>query len=276
MPEARSPRTRRGRTPRRRPVISLGAGVQSSALLLMAAAGELAHLGEPRLAIFADTGWEPAAVYEWLGFLRLTSWKAGIEIATVSAGNIRDDVLAAVRGERGRFASMPLYVQNPDGSGSILRRQCSREYKITPMRHELRRRQINSAEVWLGISTDEAVRQKPSDVQWATNRHPLIELGLSRRDCADWLAAHGFPEPPKSACIGCPYTNDARWYEMREKRPDEWRQAVEVDRTVRRLPRIEGEVFLHRSLVPLEDAVLDPSDWGQLDLQGECEGVCWV
>ncbi len=257
-------------------MISLGAGVQSSALLLMAVEGELGRLGEPHLAIFADTGWEPVAVYEWLRFLRLPARKAGIEVATVSAGNVRNDVLAAARGEGGSFASMPLYVRNPDGSGSILRRQCSREYKITPVRHELRRREIDSAEMWLGISTDEIERQKPSNVQWVANRHPLIELQMSRRDCAAWLTDHGYPEPPKSACIGCPYTDDHRWFEMRERRPEEWLDAVEVDRQVRRLPRIDGDVFLHRSLVPLEFAVLDPGDYGQLDLQGECEGVCFV
>jgi hypothetical protein len=36
-------------------VISLGAGVQSTTMLLMSAAGELEPL--PELAIFADTGW---------------------------------------------------------------------------------------------------------------------------------------------------------------------------------------------------------------------------
>jgi hypothetical protein len=260
----------------REPVISLGAGVQSSALLLMAVEGELAHLGEPSLAIFADTGWEPAATYEWLGFLRLASWKAGIEIATVSGGDLRAEAIAAAEGGGSRFASMPLYIANPDGSKGILRRQCSKEYKIAPVRRELRRRGLNSVEMWLGISRDEIERQKPADVQWVANRHPLIELQMSRADCSAWLADHGFPEPPKSACLGCPYTDDHRWFDMRENRPEEWADAVEADRALRQLPRVDSETFLHRSLVPLEDAVLDPSDVGQLDLQGECEGVCFV
>lgn len=258
------------------PVISLGAGVQSSALLLMAVEGELLHLGEPRLAIFADTGWESAATYEWLGFLRLAAWKAGIEIATVSAGNIREDAVAAAKGEGGRFASMPLYTRNGDGSKGILRRQCSKEYKIAPVRRELRRRAFTAAEMWLGISTDEIERQKPADVQWITNRWPLIEMEMSRADCAAWLRDHGYPEPPKSACIGCPYTDDHRWHDMRENRPEEWADAVEADRALRHLPRVDSPTYLHRSLAPLKDAVLDPSDYGQLDLQGECEGVCFV
>ena len=48
-------------------VISLGAGVQSTTMALLAAHGEIQPM--PDAAIFADTGWEPAAVYrhlEWL------------------------------------------------------------------------------------------------------------------------------------------------------------------------------------------------------------------
>lgn len=45
-------------------VLSLGAGVQSSTLAFLAAHGVVEPM--PALAIFADTGWEPKAVYEWL------------------------------------------------------------------------------------------------------------------------------------------------------------------------------------------------------------------
>ena len=48
-------------------VISLGAGVQSSTMALMAANGELP---KPDCAIFADTGYEPKAVYTYLDFLK--------------------------------------------------------------------------------------------------------------------------------------------------------------------------------------------------------------
>lgn len=40
-------------------VLSLGAGVQSTTLALMAAHGEFEQM--PDCAIFADTGWEPRA-----------------------------------------------------------------------------------------------------------------------------------------------------------------------------------------------------------------------
>ena len=48
-------------------VLSLGAGVQSSTLALMAAKGEVGPM--PTAAIFADTQAEPASVYKWLDWL---------------------------------------------------------------------------------------------------------------------------------------------------------------------------------------------------------------
>jgi hypothetical protein len=53
--------------PPRHTILSLGAGVQSTTLALLAARGELAL---PEAAIFADTGWEPLAVYQNLEWLR--------------------------------------------------------------------------------------------------------------------------------------------------------------------------------------------------------------
>ncbi|MBP2230768.1 3'-phosphoadenosine 5'-phosphosulfate sulfotransferase (PAPS reductase)/FAD synthetase, partial [Azospirillum agricola] len=48
-------------------VLSLGAGVQSTTLALMAATAEVGPM--PDCAIFADTEWEPHGVYEHLDWL---------------------------------------------------------------------------------------------------------------------------------------------------------------------------------------------------------------
>lgn len=48
-------------------VLSLGAGVQSTTMALMAAHGEIGPM--PDCAIFADTGWEPKSVYDHLEWL---------------------------------------------------------------------------------------------------------------------------------------------------------------------------------------------------------------
>jgi len=134
-------------------------------------------------------------------------------------------------------------------------------------------------EQWIGISLDEAIRMKPSFEDWQVNRWPLIEQRLSRQDCLRWLARHDYPVPPKSACIGCPFHSDAHWRRLRDSDPEAWADAVAVDRAIRSGFRgIRGQVFLHRSAVPLDQAKLsNAKDRGQLDLwPNECEGTCGV
>lgn len=247
-------------------IISLGAGVQSTTLLLMAMHGQVEPM--PDAAIFADTGWEPKAVYEHLAWLESVST---IPIHRVSGGNIREDALNG----GGRFATMPVFVS---GSGGMLRRQCTKEYKIRPIQKKVRElagKRITT--LWLGISVDEAIRMKESRVKYITHRYPLaMERRMTRQDCLRWLERHGYARPPRSACIGCPYRRNAEW---RALAPDEFADAVAFDHAVRNaLPRIRGQVFLHSSLQPLDMVDLrSEQERGQMDLWGnECEGMCGV
>lgn len=87
-------------------VLSLGAGVQSTVLALMAADGTLPGLDG---AIFADTGWEPRKVYDQVDRLDAVLTAAGIPLYRVSAGNLRDDSLNPAH----RYASLPVFVLGP-------------------------------------------------------------------------------------------------------------------------------------------------------------------
>ena len=197
-------------------VLSLGAGVQSTTLALMAAHGEIGPI--PDCAIFADTGWEPRAVYEHLAWLRSPN-VLPFPVHIVSAGDLRADLLAGARGERWASipaftrtvtpagAELPVYDEDENGDlvaiGSrivptervgvgMIRRQCTGDYKIAPIRRKVRellgiagRRSPKApiAEQWIGISLDEVLRMKPSFEPWQINRWPLIEQGMTRLDC---------------------------------------------------------------------------------------------
>lgn len=227
-------------------VLSLGAGVQSSTLLLMAVHGEL----QIDRAIFADTQWEPAAVYSWLETLMPIAEKAGIPVDVVTGGNLRQDAMQG----KGRFASLPLHVLNRDGTPGILRRQCTKEYKVRPVQRRLRELGATAkrpVDLLIGISRDEAQRMKPSRVKYAEHEYPLVDRRMTRADCADWLTSKGYPEPPKSACIGCPFMDSRRWRDLHDNRPDEWADAVAFDAAIRHATRIDGEAYLHRQLMPL-------------------------
>ena len=252
-------------------VLSLGAGVQSSTLALMASCGEIEP---PDCAIFADTGWEPKAVYAWLDWLEK---QLTYPLHRVSVGNLRRDLLAASNSTGQRFAAVPFYT----GSGGMGRRQCTREYKIEPITRKIRElggSPKNPAELWIGISQDEMRRMKPNRTTWIHNRWPLIERRMNRQDCLAWLQAHGFPRAPKSSCLGCPYHKDEFWRALKDSSPDEWADTVAVDKAIRKQPGFRQEQFMHRDLVPLDRVDLShESDWGQEELfDQECEGMCDV
>lgn len=262
-------------------VLSLGGGVQSTTLALMAAAGELETT--PAAAIFADTGWEPPEVYE---HLRLLAERLPFPVHVVTAGNILEGIYALENTTGGRYAAIPWFVLNPDGSKGIGRRQCTSEYKLGPIMRKVRelmgvgRRGLlpaGAVEVWIGISTDEAARMKDARQRYMVNRWPLIERGMSRQDCKDWLVANGHVIPHRSACIGCPFHSNAEWRQMRVERPDLFAHACEVDAALREgNARGARREFMHPARVPLADAItLTEVPENQLDLFNmECEGMC--
>ena len=69
-------------------VLSLGAGVQSSVLALMAAQEEITPM--PDFAVFADTQAEPPHVYEWLKWLET---KLPFPVHYVTKGNLTEESL---------------------------------------------------------------------------------------------------------------------------------------------------------------------------------------
>lgn len=271
-------------------ILSLGAGVQSTAVLLMSCEGELPKLDH---AVFADTGWEPAAVYQHLDWLTEVATTHGIPVSRVKAGNIRQDALISqVRGKKTnghRFASMPLFTRNPeDPREGMIRRQCTREYKIDPINRFIRgelldlqprqRAPEKAVRQWFGISRDEWHRMRDSDAKWRTHYYPLIEKEITRAGCLEWIHDRGYPEPPRSACIGCPYHADAEWRDMKLTRPEEFADACEADDAIRNCGGMRGKVYLHRSCQPLRDVDFrNDFDKGQLSLfSNECSGMCGV
>ncbi len=258
--------------------LSLGAGVQSSTLALMIAHGEIEPVDA---AIFADTQWEPRHVYDWLNWLEK---QLPFPVYRVTHGNLRTDTLA--KGGGARVAAIPWHMTMPNGDRAMARRQCTMEYKVQPITRKTRelvglaprqRAKGILCEMMIGISTDEALRMKPAKEAWKKHSWPLIEKGMSRWDCLQWMERKGYPLPPKSSCIGCPYHSDHEWRLIKAD-PVLWADALEVDAAIRQQPGMKGQQFMHRSCVPLAEVDLSTAaDHGQTDLfNNECEGMCGV
>lgn len=264
--------------------ISLGAGVQSTTVALLAKEGLLPM---PDCAIFADTQWEPEEVYRHL------DWLCGVlpfPVHRVTAGSLREHIL-----QSDRSIHVPFYVRTATGTGFFfpdaelgrLSRQCTDKYKLRPIARKLyelldweegRRPLKGSAEIWIGISRDEVQRMRPPRAAWQVGRWPLIdEVPMTRDDCLAWLRDHGYPEPPKSACLGCPFMSDARWLAIKMGNPGVWADLVEMDRKIRNLHNLDGkhQVYMHRTCVPLDEVIFAPER--ELKLFGnECTGFCGV
>lgn len=269
-------------------IISLGAGVQSSTMALMAAHGEITPM--PDAAIFADTQAEPKAVYEWLDWLEK---QLPFPVYRVTKGNLwTESIRPRVSKKNGKTYFKfyaPTYTLMPNGDKGMLPRKCTTDFKLVPIYQFLRKyaqvpRGCKTVMVrsWIGISTDEASRMKPSKEPWAENVFPLIEHGISRRDCLIWMSAKGYPTPGKSACIFCPYHNDAMWQDMKANQPQEFAKAVQFERDLEvkttALVHLKSKEFLHSSRVPLDQVDFSTDeDRGQLNLfNNECEGMCGV
>ena len=270
-------------------VISLGGGVQSSVMALMASEGEFGKV--PDCAIFADTHWEPPTIYTHLDWL---SSNLSFPLHVVDNGrSLREDARALTNHSgNSNFIDLPLYLKGLDGQGDgIGRRQCTEHYKIRPVRRKIREllglrkrqraRSDTIVELWLGISTDEAIRMKTSRDGWIENRYPLIEAGMSRSHCLDWWEARYERPLERSACIGCPYQSRQRWVETKRRWPELFDEAVEIDANMRGNLAFAKEPYLHPRRIPLAEAVrLDEGELGaDRDPDGfgnECEGYCGV
>jgi hypothetical protein len=268
---------------KKKTILSLGAGVQSSTLALMAAHGEITPM--PDVAIFADTGWEPKAVYEWLDWLEK---ELPYPVQRVSSGNLRDD---QIKKNIASFhpASLPYFTRmNGEKSIGMLMRQCTRAYKIDPITKYIRREILglrprqqapkkHVIDIWQGISYDELTRQKVPFVDpWRRNVYPLIERRLTRGHCFEWMAEKGYPKPPRSACLGCPFHSDEEWLSIKNGPADEWEQVIEFDRLIRKTDP-KGDLFIHNSCKPINEITfMTAESAGQMSLLDECEGMCGV
>lgn len=257
-------------------ILSLGAGVQSSTLALMAAYGKVT----PKLnaAIFADTQAEPDEVYTWLDYLIAEIAKAPnpFPVYRVTTGNLTADVLRVryvqsdgcthPKGTAYMNKLIPVFGLAANGKKTAaLGRRCTFDYKIRPVVKQARKlakithgQKSHGVTQWIGISYDEVERMKDPREPWIQHRWPLVELKMRRQDCLDWMENGGFKKPPRSACYYCPFHDDNEWIRIRNNDAKSWNLAVAFDRELRRKfmeedKTLNMEVYLHSSCKPLDE-----------------------
>ncbi len=257
-------------------ILSLGAGVQSSTIALMAAKGEITPM--PIAAVFSDTKAEPPSVYTWLDWL-IT--KLPYQTYKVTRGSLVEISLTVREHQKkpGTYWSkslIPAFVANQDGTRGIMGRACTADFKIGPLvkktkeligapaikdwkrRHAVaykafllsvrEKRTCPSiawdemqadplAVQWIGISWDEIQRMKPSWIPFVKHRWPLIEMEMRREHCLVWMLRNKYPEPPRSACEACPFHSDTEWRRLKDNEPESFARAVKFERDLQDVKR---------------------------------------
>lgn len=248
-------------------VISLGAGKQSSYMLLNALEGRFKF--NPDFAIFSDTGCEPDYVYQYLNYLKERT--GGFKIITVSRGNLMTDIEDYCKGKTNRVSQIPLHLDN----AGLVMRQCTADYKLQPIRNYLNSiRKKERVRLWIGISLDEIERVKDSPVKYIEHYYPLIENRISIDQIINYFETNKIPEPGKSACLICPFHSFEYWSQLKRFSGVEFERACQFDDLIRDYPKLNNRAYLSRFRKPLKD--IDFSQHPSLfpELIEECHGMC--
>lgn len=247
--------------------VSYGAGVQSTALLVLAAQRQI----DFDLFLFANVG-EDSEHPSSLAYLRQIAMPYaeanGIELLTLQripsrgwSKGVPETLMGRLMREGSKSLPIPVRMSN----GAPGTRSCTADFKIRVVAKELKRRGASvesPALVALGISVDEIQRAKPGvDPQEPSQErtYPLLDLGLSRVDCRKIIADAGLPVPDKSACFFCPFHDKEAWRSLRRDTPDLWEKSCQLEDTLneRRESLGKDHVFLTRHGIPLRDTLDD-------------------
>jgi hypothetical protein len=137
----------------------------------------------------------------------------------------------------------------------------------------------------MGISYDELFRMRENRLKYVQNIYPLVDKGIRRHNCLDWIKEKNYPQPPRSACTFCPFHSNLEWRKIKENK-EEWQEVVKMDKAIRDQEEfkkskyaetIKDKLFLHNQRVPLDEVDLrTDEEKGQYSLLDECEGMCGV
>jgi len=96
-------------------------------------------------------------------------------------------------------------------------------------------KEYGKIDVILGIARSEEKRVAKKDVgpvwmQESINKvYPLIEQGMDRSDCQDYIESIGQEVPLPSNCMICPFMSDVELYWLWKFYPDEYRDWVKIE-----------------------------------------------
>jgi hypothetical protein len=264
-------------------IFSFGGGVQSNAVMVLAAQGRVqydafifANVGEdsenPETLEYIEKYTKPFMADHGLKFVEVRK--------TLRCG--KAETLRQFMERTKTSIPIPMRLE----TGAPGNRTCTVDYKILVIdRWAKKNGAVGSFTVGLGISTDEIHRAR-TDGRVVTKgglerikEYPLIDLRLSRNDCHTIIREAGLPQAPKSSCYFCPFHSDLAWYDIRQRFPALFADACYLESLMQNRRRELGKdaVWMHRKLIPLARAIPDqPFLFAPDDLENCESGYCMV
>lgn len=231
-------------------VVSFSGGKDSTAMLL-----RMVEEGFPiDIILYCDTGLEFPEMYEHIKKVELyiqrpitilKSEKDFMYWATEHERIIESNKIPGVQ---------PGEVMRGRGWPGLFNRWCSKELKINTIRRFLRplKKEYNIIQ-YLGIAEDEPDRLKEK------NRYPLVEWGMTEKDCLKYCYERGFDWGglyeiwDRVSCWCCPLQSLEDLRKLRKFRPELWNKLKKIDKKINELDERNCINFqLTRSLKDVE------------------------
>jgi hypothetical protein len=287
-------------------IFSFGGGVQSTAVMVLQATGQLCTSYD--YFIFSNVGEDsesPATLAYIEQYTKPYAREHGIQFVEVQKlykGKPDTLLSSIIRNKR----SVPIPARMSNGAPG--NRSCTNDFKIRVVDRWIKQHGYTHATVGLGISLDEFTRmrgeqwhdvengqppvKRPSSIQmllpifkpvpikppkprklgfWKRRQHPLIDMRINRLKCAEIILNAGLPIPPKSSCYFCPFMKRRERLEQRENEPILFFRTVLVEKLINKKRDAMGRdyVCIHPDNIPILEATKAPAE--SLDLVWELE-----
>lgn len=266
-------------------IVSYGGGVQSTALMVLAAQGRI-DFQTFVMANVGDDSESPGTLRYLVDVAGPYAEKHGIDLQVIDRHK-RDGTVETLYGRLMREGSRSLPIPVRMSNGAPGNRSCTADFKIRVIGKWLKQHGATAdspATVGIGISVDEIHRANNRKVEpYEHVVYPLVGVGedtglrLTRSDCQRVIRDAGLPVPPKSSCYFCPFHRPGVWQDMARNEPAQFEKAAALEDTLNDRRRMLGkdEVFLTRFGRPLRDAInADQLSMFELDESPDDDGNC--
>lgn len=195
-------------------ILSFGAGVNSTAILVLHANGKYSV----NAVVFADTYGEHPETYEHISKTVIPLCETvGLPFHQVSRGDLYEEYWSKNIIPYRRF------------------RSCTDKFKMRPIRKFVKQHYGEDVTYVLGIDYGE--RHRAEKHVGGNFEFPLIDMRLAREDCKRIIKDFGMKVPVKSGCFFCPFTNKEGWKKLLRKHRDLFLLSEKFEKNSRAYPK---------------------------------------